>query len=64
MEKVNKAIASGLQHYAFDKAFRYVNNYDYCFKTFAKQRWLGRNLLEMFITEFKAFSETYYVDLR
>lgn len=61
MEKVAQAIASGPGHYVKDKAFRYVLNYDYCFKTFAKQRWLGRRLFEVFVSEFKAFSENYYV---
>ena len=60
MEKVNK-VATAAAHYTKDKAFRYVINYEFCFKTFAKQRWLGRNLLDVFITEFKAFSENYYV---
>lgn len=61
MEKLAQAIAGKPAHYFKDKALRYVINYDYCFKTFAKQRWLGRNLLEVFISEFKAFSENYYV---
>lgn len=61
MEKLNKAVTGATGHYVKDKVFRYVANYDYCFKTFAKQRWIGRNLLEMFIAEFKAFTEQYYV---
>lgn len=61
MEKVAQTIVAKPPHYFKDTVFRYVLNYDYCFKTFAKQRWIGRNLLEVFISEFKAFSETYYV---
>jgi len=47
-------------HYTLDKFFRYVNNYDYCFRTFAKMRWLKRPLIEVFAREFKAFTESYY----
>lgn len=61
MEKLVQTIAAKPPHYIKDKAFRYVINYDYCFKTYAKQRWLNRNLLEVFISEFKAFTENYYV---
>ena len=48
-------------HFSTDKFFRYVNNYEFCFRTFTKQRWLGRQLLEVFTSEFRAFSETYYL---
>lgn len=58
MEK--KPLSALANHFHKDRFFRYVLNYDYCFRTFAKQRWLNRKLIEVFITEFKAFSETYY----
>lgn len=58
MEKT--VITKVVAHFHKDKFFRYVNNYEYCFRTFAKQRWLKREILELFIKEFKAFSESYY----
>lgn len=61
MEKVNKVVTGPAAHYVKDNVLRYVVNYDYCFKTFTKQRWIGKNLLDMFIAEFKAFTEQYYV---
>ena len=58
---MEKKTASALaNHFHTDRFFRYVLNYDYCFRTFAKQRWLNRKLIEVFIKEFKAFSEAYY----
>lgn len=48
--------------FTFDHIFRYVNHYEFCFKTFAKQRWLGQNLYETFCKEFKAFTPEYYVN--
>lgn len=47
-------------HFTLDRFFRYVNNYEYCFRTFAKMRWLKRPLIQVFVLEFKAFTETYY----
>lgn len=47
--------------YTTDKCFRYVNNYEYCFKTFTKKRWIDRPLLAVFTQEFKAFTNHYYV---
>lgn len=63
MEKV-KNLAINIGDYTKDKFFRYVNNYEYCFKSYTKQRWLGRKIYEVFTTEFKAFSEEYYVILK
>ena len=40
---------------------RCVVPYVYEFKTFAKQRWYGREILEVFCTEFGAYSPDYYV---
>ena len=36
--------------------------YKHDFKTFAKRRWIGEKLIDVFTTEFKAFSSKYYVD--
>ena len=52
MEKTN---------YFFNKGMRYVNPYDYKFQTFTKGRWIGRSILEVFQSEFKAYSAEYYV---
>ena len=58
--RVTSALAS---HYTKDLFFRYVNTYDYCFRTHTKQRWLGRSVMDIFASEFKAFTESYYVSL-
>lgn len=52
--------APKVQDYAKDKLFRYVVNYEYCFRTFCKGRWLNRNIIEVFQNEFKAFQKDYY----
>jgi hypothetical protein len=46
--------------YYFDGGLRKVKPYDYVFSTFAKQRWYGRTILEVFSTEFRQayFAET------
>jgi hypothetical protein len=41
--------------------FRLVERYDHCFKTYAKQRWLKKNLLNALEMEFKAYNREYYV---
>ncbi|OQR81911.1 RNA pseudouridylate synthase [Thraustotheca clavata] len=40
--------------------YRYVKPYVYKFQTHAKQRWFGRTLLDIFLSEFGAFSPDYY----
>jgi len=46
--------------YRIDKGFRFVEPYDFDFKTHVKQRWLGREILEVFAKEFLAYSREYY----
>ena len=41
---------------------RFVKSYKHDFKTFAKRRWIGEKLIDVFTTEFKAFSSKYYVE--
>ena len=39
---------------------RFVIPYDHEFKAFAKRRWVGQPLIEVFCAEFKAFKASYY----
>jgi hypothetical protein len=39
---------------------RYVKPYSHEFKAFAKRRWIGQTLIDVFTSEFKAFSPDYY----
>lgn len=48
------------QEYVKDQVFRYVVNYDYCFNSNCKGRWLKKPILEVFENEFKAFKKEYY----
>ncbi len=41
-------------------SLRYVDPYEYTFSTFAKGRWVGSALVEVFQREFIAFSKVYY----
>ena len=48
--------------YEIKGKLRFVKSYKHDFKTFAKRRWVGEKLIDVFTSEFKAFSSTYYVD--
>lgn len=48
--------------YYFEGAFRKVKDYIYCYRSFAKGRWLGKRILETFSEEFKALPQEYYVN--
>ena len=39
---------------------RYVKDYVYNFKTHCKRRWIGKNILEFFSTEFMQYTPEYY----
>lgn len=43
--------------------YRMIEPYVYEFRTFAKERWFGRELLEIFTKEFGANSPEYYVSM-
>ena len=43
------------------KFLRTVEPYPYTFSTFAKARWLGRSVLNVYATEFGSYPELYYV---
>lgn len=45
-----------------DSGLRYVDPYEYTFSTFAKGRWVGRSLVEVFQKEFVAHPKQYYED--
>ncbi|CAI5738723.1 unnamed protein product [Hyaloperonospora brassicae] len=46
--------------YSFADGYRMVDPYVYEFRTFAKERWYGRELLEVFTKEFGANAPEYY----
>ena len=43
------------------RACRVVTPYVYAYTTYAKQRWIGQTILNVFAQEFTAFSPEYYV---
>lgn len=47
--------------YTFYIEMRKVKPYYFEYKSFAKGRWLGRSLLDVFSSEFRDRSEDYYV---
>ena len=46
--------------YEVRNSLRFVKPYTHEFKTFAKKRWIGEKLLDIFNREFKAFNAEYY----
>lgn len=44
----------------FTFSIRIIPEYDFCFQTYTKGRWLGRELLEVFANEFIAYEPEYY----
>jgi tRNA pseudouridine synthase 9 len=46
--------------YFFENGLRKVEPYDYIYKTYAKQRWLGKSIFEIFEKEFHDRSTDYY----
>jgi hypothetical protein len=47
--------------YYFEDCYRKVRDHEYEHRTWAKQRWFGRSLIEVLLTEFLIFTEEYYV---
>jgi tRNA pseudouridine32 synthase len=47
--------------YYFEGGFRRVTPYHYTYSTYCKERWRNRNLLEIFLSEFRDRSPEYYV---
>src|SRR5271156_363616 len=48
--------------YTFKNGLRFVETYNYEYATFAKKRWIGQQLFDVYAKEFKAFSKKYYED--
>lgn len=40
---------------------RYIEPYEFVFETHAKGRWMGRSVMEVFLKEFKMYSQEYYI---
>ncbi|OQR82383.1 RNA pseudouridylate synthase [Achlya hypogyna] len=55
-----EAEAEPTPEYDVRDGYRYVKPYVYKFKTHAKQRWFDRTLMDIFTSEFGAFSPDYY----
>lgn len=58
--EVRKSRPEVQPEYSFEDGYRLVKPYVYEFHTYAKQRWLGRELLSMFSEEFGANTPEYY----
>ena len=41
--------------------FRYITPYPFCYETNTKRRWIGKPLIDVFLSEFKYFTPEYYV---
>jgi hypothetical protein len=47
--------------YYFRNGLRFVHSYSHEFSCHVKRRWIGQSLLKIYSSEFKAFSEDYYL---
>ncbi|XP_035465864.1 RNA pseudouridylate synthase domain-containing protein 2 isoform X2 [Scophthalmus maximus] len=64
-QKRNPGVSFSQEHYAetsyyFEGGLRKVRPYYFDFKTYCKGRWIGKSLLEVFDSEFRAESVEYY----
>ena len=48
--------------YYFEHGLRFVKPYEHHFTCFAKRRWIGQLLVEVYSNEFKAFCKDYYIN--
>jgi hypothetical protein len=48
--------------YELRNGLRFVKPYNHEFVTFCKRRWIGKPLIEVYSSEFKAYSEKYYAE--
>ena len=48
--------------YYFEDGLRKVHPYHYTYNTYCKERWRGRELLDIFTTEFRDRPQAYYVN--
>ena len=51
-----------LSRYIFVDHLRYLKPYTHSYSTYAKGRWLGKKLLDVFATEFKSKPREYYIN--
>lgn len=63
--KLNPGVSFGAEHFAetsyyFEGGLRKVRPYYFDFRTYCKGRWVGRSLLHVFGTEFRAQPLSYY----
>ena len=49
--------------YYLEDGLRKVRPYHYTYNTYCKERWRGRELLDIFATEFRDRSQAYYVGI-
>ncbi|XP_048831093.1 RNA pseudouridylate synthase domain-containing protein 2 [Brienomyrus brachyistius] len=64
-QKLNPGVSFGEEHfrettYYFEGGLRKVHPYYFDFKTYCKGRWIGKTLMEVFSSEFRAESLDYY----
>ncbi|KFV65758.1 RNA pseudouridylate synthase domain-containing protein 2, partial [Dryobates pubescens] len=63
--KLSTGVSFGMEHFAetsyyFEGGLRQVRPYYFDFRTYCKGRWVGRSLLDVFSTEFRAQPIDYY----
>lgn len=48
-------------NYQHVRPFRFVMPYDHEFRTHCKKRWIKRKLIEILVSEFRAYDKDYYL---
>jgi hypothetical protein len=46
--------------YIKERGLRFVQSYSHEFVSYAKKRWIGQTIFDIYLKEFKAFSKKYY----
>ncbi|KAH8914036.1 hypothetical protein BT69DRAFT_1358531, partial [Atractiella rhizophila] len=46
--------------YYFENGLRKVQPYEFIYRTYVKERWIGKTILKVFSTEFRDRSKSYY----
>jgi 23S rRNA-/tRNA-specific pseudouridylate synthase len=59
-EKSTEEIKEKIPTYYYRNGLRFVKSYYHEFTCFTKARWVGKSLIEVYSTEFKAYSKDYY----
>jgi len=57
---IKESDKEGESIYEVRDGLRFVKPYEHKFETYSKRRWIGVSLIEVFSSEFKAFSVKYY----